>query len=493
MREDHDLVYLFYTATASHPLLGSLERGTGFFGGNRRDKLPEEQFSRRALDAFFQCAATLFYVTTPENTEKLLQRVYHSDHASIPDICELSALASIGSHYKKDLIPDEAKAAYLYLASTGLQETIGADHIQGMRIFICLSMSCIMDKSSSARLLIMPGLDFARAKMETDLRKVTSNQSDEDEYRRTLQTLLFLEGWLSYSLGYQSCLKQSEIDLVQYTIPLDTTSINSVGLRTRLIQSQMTKLALLASQIQAKITSLRDGSWSKADEISADLDKWYYSLPPDLQLATLTKQEEAVTSQQRHGIYLMHMLHVDMRLQLFCRLIKGFATHREVQDLSSLETFYHKIPRQNLDDHKDFSIQLARIAALLYEEEAILARCCRSVFDAGVVLLLGVCLYYLDGRETNAVADMLRNLDLCLTVLEFCSRDDIAAMRLKNMLDPLVREFRRTRQASRVQQGQGHSMGVEYLLNDRPPEKPDLVRLTHRLLNFMTPTRDVWV
>lgn len=137
----------------------------------------------------------------------------------------------------------------------------------------------------------------------------------------------------------------------------------------------MTKLALLASQIQAKITPLRDGSWSKADELSADLDKWYYSLPPDLQLATLTKQEEAVTSQQRYGIYLMHMLHVDMRLQLFCRLIKGFAAHREMQDLSFLETFYHQIPRQNLDDHKDFSIQLARIASLLYEEEAILARC----------------------------------------------------------------------------------------------------------------------
>lgn len=35
--------------------------------------------------------------------------------------------------------------------------------------------------------------------METDLRKVTPNQSDEDEYRRTLQTLLFLEGFVVQS------------------------------------------------------------------------------------------------------------------------------------------------------------------------------------------------------------------------------------------------------------------------------------------------------
>ncbi|KAL4875991.1 hypothetical protein BJY04DRAFT_149151 [Aspergillus karnatakaensis] len=211
-----DLQHMFYVATATRPVCGSLRLPYRRVQTDQRHKLPEKHVTRQALGAFFQCAATLFYVTTEEKSTQLLNKVYDSNIASLQDICELCALAAIGSHYKVDDIPDEARATYFFMASTSLHEAIEADGIQGMRIFICLCMSMVMEKCSIARLLIISALNLARGKMVANLQRqrTASTGSEEDEHRRTLQTLLFLEGWLSFSLGYRNCLNKSEIDLV---------------------------------------------------------------------------------------------------------------------------------------------------------------------------------------------------------------------------------------------------------------------------------------
>jgi hypothetical protein len=151
---DHGLEHMFFAATANHPLLNSLNPLAGSSDRNMRDQLPEEHLTRYALDAFFQCAATLFYVTTEDNAAQLMKKVYHTEDASILDVCELSALAAIGSYYIIDKVDDAARARYFFLATTNLNEAVQAYDIQGLRIFICLCMSCIMDKSLSARLLV---------------------------------------------------------------------------------------------------------------------------------------------------------------------------------------------------------------------------------------------------------------------------------------------------------------------------------------------------
>ena len=161
--DDQDLQRLFYAATASHPLVGRLGRQihSGQPYENRRDRLPDEPTTRRAVAAVFQCAATLFYVTTTERKLiQLLDKVFHTNDATAQDVCEVAACAAIGSHYKIDEICDEARAAFFYLASAGLSEAFEASHIQGMPIFILLCMSCIMDKSSNARLLISKLLEW---------------------------------------------------------------------------------------------------------------------------------------------------------------------------------------------------------------------------------------------------------------------------------------------------------------------------------------------
>ncbi|KAL4790343.1 hypothetical protein BDV19DRAFT_394114 [Aspergillus venezuelensis] len=422
---------------------------------NQRHKLPEKHVTQQALGAFFQCAATLFYVTTEEKASRLLDNVYDSDTASIQDICELCALAAIGSHYKVDVIPDEARGNYFFIASTGLHEAIEAEGIQGMRIFICLCMSMVMEKSSIARLLI--------GKMVANLQaqRTASAGSQDDEHRRTLQTLLFLEGWLSYSLGYRSCLNKTEIDLVHYTIPLNQTE-NASALTTPLIQSHMTRLTLLASEIHNQIYTRRTTKhWSRADMLSMRLDTWHQSLPPDLHLAALTiggdspSPAQRVSVLQERALYLMHMF--------------------------------------------------------------------RSVFDACVVLLLTACQRFaVKSPATTSVTDISPHMETCLAVLAFCGRRDVVAVRLRDMLDPVFRGLIEMNTPTRSSSGsssnpeseaRSHSPGLpmgqgaiqadgedgqeemrfEYVLDRSPPTGSTLVKLTRRLLDMMSPGGNIWI
>jgi gamma-glutamylcyclotransferase (GGCT)/AIG2-like uncharacterized protein YtfP len=149
-----ELEHLFYVATARHHPPGFFESQDRHEQSGHLNMLPQEQISRLAVDAFFQYASTLFYVTTVEKASQLLKKVYHTSIATLQDVCELCALAAIGSQYNTIEIPDKARAAYFYIVSTRLNKAIVGDSIQGLRILIYLCMSLIMEKSLSARLLI---------------------------------------------------------------------------------------------------------------------------------------------------------------------------------------------------------------------------------------------------------------------------------------------------------------------------------------------------
>lgn len=148
-----------------------------------------------------------------------------------------------------------------------------------------------------------------------------------------------------------------------------------------MIQSQITRLALLASGIQGEVAHYQPGDcWIHANKLSSKLDLWHQALPPDLHLAVLNKQEKTLTLFQERALCLMHMLYIDARLQLYCRLFKA-SHHAEKEDLEqeqnspSIEDLFQKVPRHISEVHTDFAVQLARIASLLYSEQAIFTRC----------------------------------------------------------------------------------------------------------------------
>ncbi|KAL3491541.1 hypothetical protein BJX62DRAFT_237138 [Aspergillus germanicus] len=486
-----ELERLFYVAAATQPQPDSSEIQDTHDQSDHLNMLPQEQISRLAIDTFFQSASTLFYVTTVEKSTWLLEKVYHTPNATVQDVTELCALAAIGSQYNTVTVPDRARAAYLYIASTRLNQAIVGDVLQGLRILLCLCMTLVMEKSLSARLLLKCAWNFARNKMLADLREGKLNRNEDDERRRTLRTLIFLEGWVSFTLGYQSSMSKAEINL-----------------------HCITKLVLLASDIQHIIPSHGPDYWSHADMLFGRLDAWHASLPPGLYLTTLInnahdRSHERVTDCQKSALYLMHLLYIDMRLQVYRQLIK--ASYPNMPDAGGLqeallENVFKQIPRHVADINVGFAVQLARIASLMYAESAIFARCwlvMRSVFDAGAILLLAACQRYHSSPSLKAsdADDLFRPVETCLMVLAFCSRRSIAASRLRDMLDPAFCHLSQVVSSAasgfsskpRAGPGSGtdEEMGMENssVLDGRTPAAafPPVLTIANHILDLMSP------
>ncbi|KAH8430979.1 fungal specific transcription factor domain-containing protein [Aspergillus melleus] len=264
-----------------------------------------------------------------------------------------------------------------------------------------------------------------------------------------------------------------------------------------LIQSYMTRLVLVASEILAEMAECQDSSfWIHADRLAGQLDQWHQALPPELHLAALSSVDRTLT--QEKALYLMHMMYIDSRLQLYCRLLEGFqnctggpSPQPSVHLLGSL---FNQVPKHMCETYTAFSIQLARIASLLYSQEVIMTRCwlvvC-AVFDVCIVLLLGICRKYFTD-SSGSFTDLPAHVHTCLTVLRFCSSGDIAAHRLMDMLEPILELWNCLGSTSRVQQeGQ---MRIEYILDERSADIFTVVRMTYQLLDLMPQTRsNVWV
>jgi hypothetical protein len=113
--------------------------------------LPCEDMTRHAVNSFKTCGATLFHVMSQETLDVLIQKVYHHDPGVTPsDVCQLCALAAVGSQYCTNEIPASAKEAY-YQHAFVLLDQLEDDDLAHMRVFTCLAVYLVMLKSTSAR------------------------------------------------------------------------------------------------------------------------------------------------------------------------------------------------------------------------------------------------------------------------------------------------------------------------------------------------------
>jgi hypothetical protein len=113
--------------------------------------LPCEDTTRHAVNAFIGCGWALFHVMSSETSGDLIRKVYQQDpNVTQSDICQLCALAAVGSQYCTNEIPAFAKETYYQHAFVLLDQLEDDDLVQ-MRVFTCLAVYLIMLKSTSAR------------------------------------------------------------------------------------------------------------------------------------------------------------------------------------------------------------------------------------------------------------------------------------------------------------------------------------------------------
>ncbi|KAL2848392.1 hypothetical protein BJY01DRAFT_262691 [Aspergillus pseudoustus] len=435
--------------------------------------LPTEEMTRHAISSFMRCGSTLFHVMSKQSSEDLIDKIYRERvGVTSSDICQLCALAAVGSQYCTNEIPAFATEIY-YLHASSLFENSDGDDLIYMRVFACLSVYLILLKSTSARTM-----------------------TDRLEWARVYRTLAFTECWLSSTLGYECGLWPEEIQLIDDLADSETAINPDNQICTRLIQRHVFKIALLSARVCHDLGSTKSLSMDDLQNLSDKLDTWHQELPESIHLSSLTSPNSGTSDSARRPLLFMHMIHISSHLSIFERVMRialkealGKSDKLMIQKVFSL-------PTDLLETYGSFAQQLARIIKLLYDEECVLARCWLTIhasFHAAVVLLMRATKHLALGAPQASVLHDLEHFRVCLQVLHFCEKYDIAAMRLIDVVGPLAARVRQTIENPCDANNVAPTFSISET-SDGPRISAPLAHVVHQLVGAMGMRyQEIWV
>ncbi|KAL2847130.1 hypothetical protein BJX68DRAFT_240252 [Aspergillus pseudodeflectus] len=401
--------------------------------------LPCEDMTRHAVNSFKTCGATLFHVMSQETLDDLIQKVYQHDPGVTPsDVCQLCALAAVGSQYCTNEIPASAKEAY-YQHAFVLLDQLEDDDVAHMRVFTCLAVYLVMLKSTSARTMTASGLHVARTYIETRLQD--TNEEDRLEWARVYRTLAGTECWLSSTLGYELGLRADEIKLIDDLADAESAMNPNNEINSRIMQRYVFNVAFLSAQVYECFRLSDHICMDDLHTLSAQLDTWHRELPPCLQLSSLTSGESNASECVRRPLLFMHMTHISSHITLYERVM--YTVLKEAMGASDKQMIREvfRLPADAIRIYGSFAQQLARIVKLLYDEEAVLVRCWLTIhasFHATIVLLMLATQHLALAVPQPSILKDMEHIRACLKVLQYCANYDIAAMRLVDIVSPLI-------------------------------------------------------
>ncbi|KAI9930082.1 hypothetical protein AWENTII_003451 [Aspergillus wentii] len=394
--------------------------------------LPPEEDTRAGATAFFSNTSALFYVMTPEEFDDLLQRVYRSESpVDVVTLCEMCSLASVGSQYLPEQPLEDVKKTLFSTAIVHLDQCIKVDPVRALRILVCLSAYHIIEHHNVAHASIVSGLGLAR-KLGSQIAK----HSDQSLIiRKTYRTLIFMECWLSTSLGYPPALGDTEHTFINESIKCELELSNG----DLAVQEQAGLVALLKSDILKGLYS----STSSENEIEVHVGKlegWYSTLPQEMRLlALLSNEATPLPLAQQRGLLFLHLIYLGAIMLLYRRTL-SMAFANQLQSPTTMHSF-----PEGVSDYYDRAVmaahQVARIFLLIDYEKNVYRRCwlCISeIYSASTILLFSASykiLYNHAGAE-----DDLEHAESLVNMLKCASSVDYVAKNLADLLGPILYE-----------------------------------------------------
>ncbi|KAJ4535828.1 hypothetical protein HRR86_001966 [Exophiala dermatitidis] len=427
------------------------------------DNLPPLEMVRLGIAAYYNCCFTLFYLFQEQHIYELVRHMYQSEEpVDTATLCEVCALAAVGSQYDADHVPQPVMEAFYRTASVYMHDCVEAHYLRGMRMLLCLSIYSFMTKRSSARLSIASGIQIARwARLH---RQVTSH--DLHLWRRVYRTLVFMECWLASSLGYQFDLTEEELNFAQLEIAEPVPSLENA------IQAQMSAVGILMANILRDVYRSSSAVFSIVKKHARILDDWRRSLPGYMQLsAILDSSSENLEEKHRRSLVLVHIMGYGAQILLQRRLLVAMA-----------ECKMNK--RWTLDGSREegaavhqecvtAAVTCVQLLEFLSYTGNMLRRCWLCIghaFSACSVLLFEAAQSLLHGLWTG-VEDTLAHSQKCIHVLQDCSVADHVAKTMVDIVHPLHEELVTL---SKTDSWQTRRSGIYDLLqNPHPEHSPD--------------------
>ncbi|KAF2138580.1 uncharacterized protein K452DRAFT_311513 [Aplosporella prunicola CBS 121167] len=381
--------------------------------------LPPEMVVRQAAHSAVLGTGTMLHLTTEDQLEDALNHVYGPGPINPVVLVFVLACAAVGAHYDVQCMSDEMRYG-IYVSATLLfnSDVAHSNYPETMRILLLLAVYSLLEKHMTICHVLAAGLSVSRW--------VFCPSNDEqisadglEEARRILCTLIFMDCWLSTTLGYRSDTRP--IDIKNTWSPLPDCPI------TDSIRFQASRIGLVMREIaeQTMHSGVSSVKVERIEALTEMLDVWYRELPPIMHLAALTSEEQSsiLTFYQRRAIMMVHMFYLGAVITLYRQLMLTSSQNR-IQSTWHLEMSYSQTQhyRQKCSVAAQ---QMVRMMALIsFNNNGNMTKRCWLMiywaFHTCVVVLLSISQQLLD-QDLSTVIEDLSHAKTCMDILSICA------------------------------------------------------------------------
>lgn len=398
------------------------------------DHLPPEEWVRQAMHAFVERTGSLIYIWTHSEVDDILNRIYRP---TMPidsmTLAECFTVAAMGAIY--DMENFSERVSRLLYASGTLQfneQSARVDYLRTTRLLLSLSFYALLEKHMSARYLISAGLQIARC------RGPPPAYPGHETWKKLFRSLIFMDSWLSFTLGYSTEVREEDIALACGPQSYDSQSIEET------VHTQFCRLALIAAEISRRLASPELATGDKIANLAEKLEEWRRELPNNLRYSELMGQDASDLSkyQKRAGLQI-HMMYLGARILLYRQPLVSEAETHLLPENRNL-AFPVVDTSTYIKECAQAGQQMASILRTMRFDGTLCKRCWLLIywaFSASIVLLFVATIRLVDGFLEDVEA-YLTSAKSCLEILEPCREFEPIAKRYLEIVSPLYTSLR---------------------------------------------------
>ncbi|KAH0332924.1 hypothetical protein KCU81_g10011, partial [Aureobasidium melanogenum] len=396
--------------------------------------LPSVDVLRKCTSTFYNESGKLFQVFSPSHIEaqfQILADAQSDKQARRLATCELCAVGAIGSQYikEKEYLPEGTQQNIYSAAKHLLEDAVTSDANRAAKTCVMLTLYNCMNKQKVAMTFVAMGLNLLTRPPIPQVCPPNMERSHWMELRKTWRVLVFLEAWLSSTLGYVSGLQLPK-DLVN----AKNLEIEDEANLEEKVTTEMVRITVIKFDMLRLSLSFNGLSALMVETITKELNHWHQNLPRDMRLTELANNPE-VSFELRRTIYYVNFLYFGARIMLLRRVLQS------MHDKNSLLVGDEATVNGLIAQAKHAATESAKLFERLLIEGGIIQRCWVCIFQAYsscVIILHNVAemLFeqHMEGRFAARLQDDLHLASACLDFLGVCGQKDVAAGQFHSLL-----------------------------------------------------------
>ncbi|PVH91521.1 hypothetical protein DM02DRAFT_338884 [Periconia macrospinosa] len=396
---------------------------------------------RAALDMFFACVGSLFYVLDQSELDRAMKNItttpdltfleLYNRPASLEITTRLSELAgvlAVGMLYLRTKAPEKAPSSeaatfYYTIGKHGLDSAINYSPLRAMKLCALFAFYNLSSHPSVALAYIGFGLSLAQDNgIDTDACSPDMSQELVD-HKRTLQTLVHLKCWLSTSMDSVSESLSANLGLIA------EKKVDEALLPLHELQHQVVKITMIRTTLpHDTCTSTLDSTVADHRE---DLSNYFKALPHWMSPSQLTAGgEHGMSKDLRSAVLYVHLFYTSAMMSLSRRLI---AIHVPREPVGRIHILGES--SQAIEEGFMAAQMAARVLDLILSEESAIDACWLCIhrftaYTACIMIMYCTVQKALTGVDASQWSGDIELMSRCLRILSCCAQKDQLLTRL---------------------------------------------------------------